>query len=181
MNQADANPLARAEALAEQAHGDQRYGDEPYIVHLRAVAAVLERFGVTPATPDGEALLCAAWLHDTLEDTKLQASQIAAINRLSLDLVQRVTDEPGTNRAEKKALTYPKIAAHPLAVALKLADRIANLEACLENPSERTRRKLEMYRGEQPGFRAALHPTEGVWLEELWTHLDKLLAQSIDP
>ena len=31
----------RARAFAVQAHGDQRYGDEPYVVHLDEVAAIV--------------------------------------------------------------------------------------------------------------------------------------------
>jgi (p)ppGpp synthase/HD superfamily hydrolase len=171
--------LRQAKALAREAHADQRYGDQPYDVHLERVMSVLEQFGVTPETSSGEALLCAAWLHDTLEDTRLEASRIEAIDPLVLDLVRRVTDESGESRAEKKERTYPKIAAHEKAVALKLADRIANVSACLETPSERTTRKLEMYRSEYPAFRAALHGTSGEWLEAMWAHLDGLLEDGL--
>ncbi len=168
-------PLERAEALARAAHATQRYGDLPYAVHLAAVAATALRFGITSATPEGEALLCAAWLHDTLEDTALEAHKILEIGTpgpLTLELVQRVTDEPGDTRDRKKQATYPKIAAHPLAVALKLADRIANVEACIRDSVPH---KLERYRSEHVSFRAALYPTRGEWLPALWAHLDALL------
>jgi (p)ppGpp synthase/HD superfamily hydrolase len=54
---------SRARAFALSAHGEQRYGTHPYVVHLSAVRATLAEFGHA-----GE-LLVAAWLHDTLEDT----------------------------------------------------------------------------------------------------------------
>jgi (p)ppGpp synthase/HD superfamily hydrolase len=164
----------QARALALEAHGEQRYGDQPYRVHLEAVVGVLERFGVDASTAEGEALLCAAWLHDTLEDTKLEAAKIAAISSLTLELVRCVTDEPGESRAEKKARTYPKIRAQPLAVLLKLADRIANVEACLEPINTR---KLEMYRAEHAGFRQALEDAADQRAAPFWAHLNQLLER----
>jgi guanosine-3',5'-bis(diphosphate) 3'-pyrophosphohydrolase len=177
----DSSKVQRARALALRAHADQHYGDQPYLVHLEHVVDILERFGVTTETANGEALLCAAWLHDTLEDTQLEATVIASIDAVTLDLVQRVTDEPGASRGERKERTYPKIAAQPLAVVLKLADRIANVSACLESDTERATRKLEMYRGEYPKFRAALRDVNGEWLEAMWAHLDGLLQKPIEP
>ncbi len=50
-----------AQRYAEAAHGDQRYGQKPYVSHLAAVRAVLNDFGVS-----GD-LGVAAWLHDVLE------------------------------------------------------------------------------------------------------------------
>jgi (p)ppGpp synthase/HD superfamily hydrolase len=176
----DSDKLHRAETLARAAHAAQNYGDQPYGVHLERVAATLNDFGVTADTHEGEALLCAAWLHDTLEDTTLAASEIAAIDPLTLDLVQRVTDEAGATRAEKKERTYPKIAAHPLAVTLKLADRIANVTACLESDDPKLRGKLEKYRAEHEKFRAALRDVRGEHLEAMWAHLDGLLEGSAD-
>jgi (p)ppGpp synthase/HD superfamily hydrolase len=163
--------LEQARALAREAHGDQRYGALPYKAHLEAVVAVLERFGVNANTPEGEALLCAAWLHDTLEDTTLEPSRIAAVNSLALGLVRAVTDEPGETRSEKKARTYPKIRAQPLAVVLKLADRIANVEASLEAENVR---KLETYRREHAVFKEALHDPNDSRAAPLWTHLNAL-------
>ncbi|NJK44820.1 MAG: hypothetical protein HC933_11525 [Pleurocapsa sp. SU_196_0] len=64
-------------------------------------------------------------------------------------------------------------------MALKLADRIANVSACLETPSERSARKFEMYRSEYPAFRAALHDASGDWLEAMWAHLDGLLRDGL--
>ena len=60
----------RARAFAVAAHGDQRYGSDPYVVHLSAVRQVLEDFGY-----DGDFAL-AAWLHDTVEDTEVTVVQL---------------------------------------------------------------------------------------------------------
>jgi hypothetical protein len=80
----------------------------------------------------------------------------------------RVTSEPGPNRSERHKLTYPKIAAFPDAITVKLADRIANVEASTrDNPS-----LLSMYHSEYPGFRSALIGHGGD--PALWAHLDQL-------
>ena len=161
---ADSSELvAHSRALALRCHGDQRYGEHPYSYHLEQVAAVLTRFGL--GTPE---LLAAAWLHDVLEDTDANAADIAAagIPARVVALVEAVTDEPGATRDERKAKTYPKTAALRDAVAIKLADRIANVEAG---------GKVERYAREHPAFRAALHnPAHG--LDALWRHLDVLFG-----
>ena len=168
---ADSSDLvARARAVALRHHGDQRYGDLPYGYHLEQVAAVLTRFGL--GTPE---LLAAAWLHDVIEDTDATSAELAAacIPARVIALVEAVTDEPGATRDERKAKTYPKTAALRDAVALKLADRIANVEAGkLEGGG-----KVAKYAREQPAFRAGLHnPAHG--LDALWRHLETLFATS---
>jgi (p)ppGpp synthase/HD superfamily hydrolase len=60
----------RARAFAIAAHGNQRYGEQPYEVHLAAVRQVLFDFG------HGGELAIAAWLHDTVEDTDVTVEQI---------------------------------------------------------------------------------------------------------
>lgn len=160
--------VARARAVALRHHGDQRYGDKPYAYHLEQVAAVLTRFDL--GTPE---LLAAAWLHDVLEDTGATAADLAAagIPARVIALVEAVTDEPGATRDERKSKTYPKTAALRDAVALKLADRIANVEAGkLEGGG-----KVAKYAREQPSFHAGLHnPAHG--LDALWRHLDALFG-----
>jgi GTP diphosphokinase / guanosine-3',5'-bis(diphosphate) 3'-diphosphatase len=61
---ADLALLERAYLVAEKAHGTQsRKSGDPYITHPLAVATILADIGMTEAT------LCAALLHDTVEDT----------------------------------------------------------------------------------------------------------------
>ncbi len=84
-------------------------------------------------------------------------------------LVYAVTTEDGQNRAERNKKTYPKIRSTPNAVQLKLADRIANVEASLSNNPK----KLKMYKEEYSEFQLALK-TSGV-AEPMWNHLELLL------
>ena len=99
---------------AVHAHGDQMYGEAPYVDHLIDVVNTLKRHFM--ATPE---LQATAWLHDTVEDTKYTHKQIRdEFGDEIADMVRAVTSEPGKNRKERNAATYPKIVATPGAVAL---------------------------------------------------------------
>jgi (p)ppGpp synthase/HD superfamily hydrolase len=107
--------IERAKGFAVEAHGGQKYGDMPYIVHLAHVEEVLTRFGVK-----NETFIAAAWLHDVVEDTSVTVEEIQAMfGEEVADIIARVTSEPGVNRKERNAKTYPKIAANFMATILK--------------------------------------------------------------
>lgn len=159
--------LERARRLALAAHGDQRYGKQPYRVHLEHVEEVVRRFA------HDEVMLAAAWLHDTVEDTSLTTLEVEReVGTEVAAIVAAVTDEPGESRKARKAATLVKLAAAGAAArAVKLADRIANLEASIAHGRGDL---YAMYAGEHAAFRAALHvPGE---LDPQWAHLDRLLA-----
>lgn len=164
-----------ARRLARAAHRGQMYGDRPYFGHLVDVVGVLSEFGV-----EREELHATAYLHDTLEDTPLSRDQIAEFcGAWVAGLVAAVTDEPGANRKERKAKTYPKIAANPDAILIKLADRIANVRESQKNSPG----LLAMYRKEYPEFRRALFDSQErispeAWFMWLW--LDRALMERRD-
>lgn len=169
--------LADARAFAVRAHADQRYGDQPYVVHLDAVRSVAVEHGVTDAD-----VLVATLLHDVVEDTGVSREDVTrAFGERVADLVDAVSDPPEhLSREAKKKAAYPRIRAVDGAVVLKLADRLANVRACAGDGA-RQARKLAMYRGEHPGFRAALHPGEVALAQDpaqaaLWRSLDALLV-----
>jgi (p)ppGpp synthase/HD superfamily hydrolase len=163
MTDEDSPDPERALAWAREQHGGQLYGGRPYGTHLLAAAEVLRDCGYG----DDPALMSAAYLHDTIEDTSATREQIAALFGARIaGIVDAVSDPDGDTRAEKKAAAYPRIRAIDDAVRVKLADRIANVEA--GGP------KREMYRGEQAGFREALHKA-GV-ADDMWAHLESLLS-----
>nr|WP_322623869.1 HD domain-containing protein [uncultured Flavobacterium sp.] len=146
--------LQKARDFAINSHGDQKYGDYPYEIHLGHVVNVLLRFGVMPDTECQINLMAAAWLHDVLEDTPVTYEQIeAAFNPEIARIVHSVTDEPGNTRRERKEKTYVKLAQNPDGVIVKLADRIANVEFSLVHGNIDL---LDMYQKEQPGFEAAI-------------------------
>ena len=151
-----------ARAFAEAAHREQRYGDGPYVTHLAAVRAVLADFGY-----DG-ALGVAAWLHDTIEDTGVTRDDVAQrFGEEVASLVWAVTGI-GANRKARNASAYEKIRATPRAAILKLADRIANVEASREVPG-----KLAMYRAEWPSFREGLRDLGD---DRMWQRLERAIG-----
>lgn len=161
--------IARAAATAIDAHGEQKYGgNRPYVVHLVKVVENLHRFGV--ATPE---LVAAAWLHDTVEDTNVGLDVIRErFGERVAALVDAVTTvKVGDTRKQRNAATYPKIAATPDAVKLKLADRIANVESCWVDRNH----KLFTYRDEYPDFRRALRRDGDHVTDAMWAHLDELM------
>jgi hypothetical protein len=104
----DWNTLEKdAWTFAEERHAAQRYGDQPYTVHLEHVRAVLASFG------HGGALGVAAWLHDTVEDTATTREEIA--ERFGEDVAALVWAVTGTgkNRKERNASAYEKIRQTP--------------------------------------------------------------------
>lgn len=162
----------RARMYATIAHGTQTYNDEvPYVVHLEQVVGVLRRFGYEDPT-----MTCAAWLHDAIEDTKTSYNDIK--ERFGADvaeLVYAVTSELGRNRKERNGKTYPKIHGNALATALKLADRIANVEYGMATGSKMRAKYVEEY----PGFKNAIRvpgADEDTRVTNMWDYLDKLLT-----
>lgn len=160
--------LRFARFYAATKHVHQQYsGGLPYTHHLAAVEQVLRRFGYDY----DEELLCAAWLHDVVEDTDTKIKEITELFGEGIaSLVDAVTNEaPEQPRKVRSALTYPKIRkAGYRATRLKLADRIANVE--------QGGNLVKMYAREHEEFKHGLFvPLQN---EDLWNHLDALLAKS---
>lgn len=142
----------RAREIAVAAHGDQKYGDEPYSVHLDEVAAI--------CAEHGEEAQVVAYLHDVFEDTELDPKVVVHEFGMNVhDIVAVLTDPAGcANRKERKAISYAKLGCispkspRALALVVKAADRLANVRRCVSgNPG-----LLEMYRQEQPAFESAV-------------------------
>jgi (p)ppGpp synthase/HD superfamily hydrolase len=168
----DGKPNAtRAQRYATVVHGGQVYNDEvPYVDHLTEVYGVVKRFGLS----DDEEIASAAWLHDSIEDTRTSYNDIAKRFGASVaELVYCVTDERGRNRKERHAKTYPKIKGNVKATQLKLADRIANVEYGSANGG-----KQDMYRKEQAEFEEGIRMREGEPLitSRMWDHLGRILG-----
>ncbi len=135
------NPLAalvQAMAFAADKHRNQRRKDaeaSPYINHPIALANVLaNEGGVQDVT-----VLCAAVLHDTIEDTETTAGELRALfGDQVAAVVLEVTDDKSLDKAQRKQLQIEH-AAHcsPQAKLVKLADKICNLRDLLTSPPRR--------------------------------------------
>ena len=125
---ANLEPLERAYHTAEHYHrGQVRKSGEPYITHPLAVATILAELGMTEST------LCAALLHDTVEDTSYTLDQLRADfgEEVAL-LVDGVTKLDKITYGESaKAETIRKLvvatARDIRVLVIKLADRLHNM------------------------------------------------------
>lgn len=124
----------RARELATQAHAGQKrkYTGDDYITHPAAVVAILRG-----AEIDDEATLAAAWLHDTVEDTDVTASDIVERFGVAVtSLVMWLTDcglSVG-NRATRKAYDRCRLYSAPAAAqTIKCADLIDNTSSIVEH------------------------------------------------
>ena len=164
--------VRRAFLMAYESHRNQKYEEDPYLVHLLDVHNVLVKFGFHDPT-----LLAAALLHDVIEDTPVNYHRVR--DEISLEVAEIVyacTDEIGRSRKDRKEKTLPKLIATtevkgPDALTVKLADWIANVEA-----SHRTDpRKLQMYRKDWPEFSTLRERFPCEPLEPMWTYLQWML------
>ncbi|WP_343074223.1 HD domain-containing protein [Chitinivorax tropicus] len=161
-------PLSARE-FAITAHGEQMYGAQPYVFHLDQVVENLAGFGPLAET--------IGYLHDVVEDTSTSLDEIAEkFGALVAECVALLTDEPGSDRKERKAKTYQKLASvsghAELALIVKAADRLANVKACI---ADRKTSLWNRYREEHPAFRAAAYRSGQC--ETLWSQLDHLLRE----
>ncbi|TFU05985.1 bifunctional (p)ppGpp synthetase/guanosine-3',5'-bis(diphosphate) 3'-pyrophosphohydrolase [Polymorphobacter arshaanensis] len=131
----EARRLIHALAFAAHKHRDQRRKDKdasPYINHPIALAHILiSEGGVSDAV-----VLCAAILHDTIEDTKTTYAELKSNFGTEIaDVVMEVTDDKSLEKAERKKLQIAHAAkASPRAKLVKLADKIANLRDLASTP-----------------------------------------------
>ena len=127
--------LFKALAFAAGKHRDQRRKDaeaSPYINHPITLADVLVNEG---GVTDVE-VLCAALLHDTVEDTATTHEELLdAFGSRIARIVAEVTDDKALSKAERKRLQVEH-AVHlsPQAKLVKLADKICNLRDVALHP-----------------------------------------------
>lgn len=127
--------LIRAVAFAADKHRNQRRKDadaSPYVNHPIALADLLaNEGGITDA-----AVLCAALLHDTIEDTQTTAAELqAAFGHEITLIVLEVTDDKSLPKDERKRLQIEHAPhASPKAKLVKLADKICNLRDLRSSP-----------------------------------------------
>jgi guanosine-3',5'-bis(diphosphate) 3'-pyrophosphohydrolase len=127
--------FVRALAFASRKHSQQRRKDadaSPYINHPIALVSILAvEAGITD--PD---VLCAALLHDTIEDTNTAMEELVETFGSEIaEIVAEVTDDKQLPKAERKRRQIEH-ASHltPKARLVKLADKIANLRDVADAP-----------------------------------------------
>ncbi|MDY5441120.1 MAG: bifunctional (p)ppGpp synthetase/guanosine-3',5'-bis(diphosphate) 3'-pyrophosphohydrolase [Candidatus Enteromonas sp.] len=131
-NEADRKKIADAFALAAEKHGNQfRKSGEPYIQHPIEVAYICAQLQAGPAT------LCAALLHDVVEDTDVTIEQIeerfgpevakivGALTKIQRMKLSHMTAEDF--EAEDHRKIFLGMAQDVRVIIVKLADRLHNM------------------------------------------------------
>jgi (p)ppGpp synthase/HD superfamily hydrolase len=145
----------RAAQLAERAHAGQtrKYTNRPYVTHLARVA------GMAMLIPGvDEATICAAWLHDYLEDQVNfwewknalvdlleQGFPVKTVKLLvELTNASKYVDPPLVNRKARKEYDLTSLAKASLdAKRLKVLDRTDNLRELDDAPPDFIRLYLQ--------------------------------------
>ena len=148
----DREAVSRAFEFACERHADQvrRSGDE-FITHPVGVAQICARMRLDTET------LCAALLHDTVEDTSASLDEVRAEFgeeiALLVDGVTKLTGMTFESRDERQAENYRKMmvamASDVRVILIKLADRLHNMRTLGALPKQKqlakSRETLEIY------------------------------------
>jgi GTP diphosphokinase / guanosine-3',5'-bis(diphosphate) 3'-diphosphatase len=161
--------LLKALAFAAHKHRDQRRKDQeasPYINHPIALANVLVNEG---GVADVE-VLCAALLHDTLEDTATTPEELVeAFGERIARIVGEVTDDKALPKAERKRMQIEHAPALSREAKLvKLADKICNVRDVAERPPQgwdlaRRREYFDWAKRVVDGLRGTHRPLEAAF------------------
>ncbi len=135
--------------FASHKHRDQRRKDadaSPYINHPLALAHILSREGKI----SDSIVLCAALLHDTVEDTETTLDELEReFGAEVAAIVAEVTNDASLSKAEQKRLQVANAASKSRGAKLvKLADKISNLRDIAATPPAgwSAQRRGEYYR-----------------------------------
>lgn len=128
-NVADCNRIRKAYRYAKEKHKDQkRKSGEPYIIHPLNVAYIVAQMGLDSAT------ICAALLHDVVEDTDTVYENIEEeFSSEIAELVEGVTKltnifkSPEERQAENYKKLFNAMEKDIRVILLKIADRLHNV------------------------------------------------------
>jgi guanosine-3',5'-bis(diphosphate) 3'-pyrophosphohydrolase len=139
---ADIKLIERAYAVAAHWHaGQQRKSGDPYITHPLAVATILAELGMNHET------ICAALLHDTVEDTPYSLEQLRADFGTDVaalvDGVTKLDKVKYGDAAESETVRKMVVAMSRdiRVLVIKLADRLHNMRTLRYLPQEKQERK----------------------------------------
>ena len=139
----DLEKITQAYKVAEKAHeGQLRTSGDPYITHPLAVASILLDYCMDTDT------ICAALLHDTVEDTDVTLDELrkkfGEDVALMVDGVTKIGLVPLVSKEEQQAETYRKMflamAKDIRVIIIKLADRLHNMRTLAARPPEKQRK-----------------------------------------
>jgi len=149
----------------------RKYTGDAYINHPAAVAELVR------SVPHNEAMLCAAYLHDTVEDTAATLDDVERLFGYEIAcLVESLTDiskKSDGNRAARKAIDRAHTAkASADAKTVKLADLIDNARSIVEHDAK----FAQVYLSEKALLLDVLREGDA----ELWNMANEIVKQSVN-
>jgi len=139
----DLEKITQAYKVAEKAHeGQLRTSGDPYITHPLAVASILLDYCMDTDT------ICAALLHDTVDDTDVTLDELrkkfGEDVALMVDGVTKIGLVPLVSKEEQQAENIRKIlmamSKDIRVIIIKLADRLHNMRTLAARPPEKQRK-----------------------------------------
>jgi guanosine-3',5'-bis(diphosphate) 3'-pyrophosphohydrolase len=145
----------------------------PYVVHVVTVAA--ELIAALAPGDDADLAVCAALLHDTIEDTGASRGDIAQTFGQSVAAgVEALSKDKLKSKVDAMADSLARIKAQPREIwMVKLADRIANLAP---PPAAWSRDKCRAYREQAIAIADALGAASASLDERLRTRIASYAA-----
>jgi hypothetical protein len=152
--------LEKVKIFACEAHAkvNHLYGVLPYSYHLEMVVDTAMEFIHLIPLEDRTNVICALWLHDTIEDCNLTYNDIVKIsNHKVAEIVYALTNEKGKTRKERaSAKYYSDMINVEYARFGKLCDRVANVT----NSKRSGSRMYAVYLDESSSFVKSLFPNK---------------------
>ena len=192
MTPEDCELVRQSYECAAEAHQHQvRRSGEPYVTHPLATALILAELRLDRAT------ICAALLHDVVEDTSVTLAElqekfgdevarlvdgVSKLKRLTLRVehddpptAALAADEESVSRAESLRKMFLAMAEDTRVILIKLADRLHNMRTLVHHPPAKRKRiaqeTLEIY--------APLASRLGIW--QLKWQLEDLAFRHLEP
>ncbi len=174
------NNVKQAKEFAREKHEGitRRDGVTPYFDHLKQVVKNLKKLGIT-----NQDILCAGWLHDTIEDTDTDYDDISGqFGKTVADIVASVTKDTRLPRQirERKYVDQLRRSMWQAKV-VKLGDIVANISD-LKNSGYDDAKKLKQVKDKivyleaiRPGIIS--HRKKLAGFEKIERKLDKLLLK----
>ena len=110
--------LDKSIKLAIEKHYGQMYGLKPYVYHLVNVYSEVRKYEIN------EEILSLAFLHDTLEDTKITKEELFEISSMMPEYVECLTKVNLSSYFNNCSKYYETS-------IVKMADRIVNVRECV--------------------------------------------------
>ncbi|MBQ8503656.1 MAG: bifunctional (p)ppGpp synthetase/guanosine-3',5'-bis(diphosphate) 3'-pyrophosphohydrolase [Clostridia bacterium] len=186
----DMDRINKAYSIAYAAHKDQkRRSGEPYIIHPVAVAQILSDMGM-----DADSI-CAALLHDVVEDTEMTDEEIRSIFGKDVEhLVEGVTKlgqiplsaSKEEQQSENVRKMFLAMSEDIRVIIIKLADRLHNMRTLRFMPEEKrlykAKETLEIYApiAHRLGIRAFKEELEDLAISFLDTVAYNEIAQTLE-